>query len=70
MLINSKKVKELLKSKGVRCSGDVLGAINEELKKICLKTSDNVLAKKVKTAKAEHVPKVAPLLSPSSQIES
>ena len=69
MLINSKKVKGLLKTKGVRSSTDALNAINEELKKICLKTTDNVLSKKVKTAKPEHVPKVDILLSSSSPLE-
>ena len=58
MLINSSKVKEFLKNKGIRCSGDLYIALNEEVKKICLKTSDNAVAKQMKTAKATHVPKV------------
>jgi len=68
MLINSKQVKELLKAKGVRSSGEVLNSIDQEVKKICLKTADNTLAKKVKTAKGEYVPKVDALLSSSSLI--
>jgi len=62
MLIKSKKVKELLKSKGVRSSAEALIAIDEELKKICLKTTDNVLSKKIKTARPEHVPNVESII--------
>lgn len=69
MLIKSKKVKELLKDRGVRSSEKALIAIDEELKKICLKTTDNVLAKKVKTARPEHVPKIESMIG-STDLEN
>ena len=69
MLINSKKVKDFLKNKGLRSSADALFAINEELEKICLKTVSNTLAQKIKTIKASQVPKIDPLLSSSSPIK-
>lgn len=65
MLINSSQVKNFFKSKGVRSSAEVLNRIDEEVKKICLKTTDNTLAKKLKTAKGKDVPKLDPLLSSS-----
>ena len=58
MLINAKKIRELLNSNDIKCSRDLYVAINKEVKKICLKTRDNTVAKQKKTAKASHVPKV------------
>ena len=67
MLIVSKKVKELLKQQGLRCSDEGLKAIDEELKKICLKAGDNVLADGLKTLRPAHVPKLDIFLDDSKK---
>ena len=69
MLIISKKVKQFLKTKGVRLSEGTLQAIDQEVKKLCLKTADNVLADKLKTARPLHVPKIDPLLEDDADWE-
>lgn len=55
-LVVTKKVKDLFKEKGLKTSQEAVDAINQELKKFCLKAADKVIADKLKTVKAHHVP--------------
>ena len=57
-LIIVKKTKDLFKTRGLKTSDEAIKALNAEVEKICQKAADNVLANKLKTVKAPHVPKV------------
>ena len=65
-LVVTKKIKDLFKERGIKTSQSAIEAINREVKKLCLKSADNVLADQLKIAKANHVPKIDALLDSSS----
>ena len=62
-LVVTKKVKDLFKTKGLKTSQEAVDAINKEVEKLCLKAADKVLADKLKTVKAPHVPRLDVALS-------
>lgn len=57
-LIIVKNTKTIMKSRGLKSSDEVIKALDAAFKKIVQKTADNTLAKKMKIAKASHVPKI------------
>ena len=57
-LIVTKKVKDLFKSKGLKTSQEAVDAINQQLEKLCLIAADKVIADKLKTVKASHIPQM------------
>ena len=65
-LVVTKNIKDLFKQKGIKTSQFAVDAINKEVKKLCLKAADNVLADKLKIVKADHVPELDALLDSSS----
>ena len=62
-LVVTKKVKDLFKEKGLKTSQEAVDAVNQQLKNLCLSAADKVLADKLKTVKASHVPKLDSVLS-------
>ena len=58
MLVVVKNLKNFLKQKKLRCSDKAIKSIEEELKKICLKASDNAVADGLKTVRPAHIPKL------------
>lgn len=64
-LIVAKNIRNLFKKKGLKTSEPAISALNKEVKKLCLKTADNVLANKAKVIKQDHVPELDPLLDSS-----
>ena len=61
-LVVTKKVKDLFKEKGLKTSQEAVDAVNQQLKNLCLSAADKVLADKLKTVKASHVPKLDSVL--------
>ena len=57
-LVIVKKTKDLFKTRGLKTSDEAIKAINAEVERICQKAADNVIANKLKTVKAPHVPTV------------
>ena len=55
-LVIVKKTKDLFKERGLKTSSEAIEALNKEFEKICHKAADNVVADKLKTVKATHVP--------------
>ena len=55
-LVIVKKTKDLFKERGLKTSAEAIDALSKEFEKICHKAADNVLADKLKTVKAAHVP--------------
>lgn len=54
-LVVSSKVKAFFKEKGLKTSPEAIKALDEEVKKLCLKAGDKVLADKLKTVKRSHI---------------
>lgn len=54
-LINLSKVRAFFKERGLKTSPEALLALDEEVKKLCLKAGDKVLADKLKIVKRPHV---------------
>jgi len=71
-LVIAKKIKDIFKEKGLRTSDEAVAAVNKELEKVCMRicnqTADQVVADKLKTVKASHVPNLDALLSSSTNI--
>ena len=71
-LIVAKKIKDIFKEKGLRTSDEAIDAVNRELEKVCMRlcaqAADQVVADKLKTVKATHVPKLDALLDSSNNI--
>jgi len=67
-LITVKKTKGLFKARGLKTSAEAIKALSEEVEKMCQKAADNVLASKLKTVKAVHIPKMS-LHSNSSNLD-
>ena len=61
-LVVTKKVKDLFKEKGLKTSQEAVDAVNQQLKNLCLSAADKVLADKLKTVKAAHIPKLDSVL--------
>ena len=57
-LIIFKKTKDLFKARGLKTSDEAVKVLEAEFEKMCQKTADTVLANKLKTVKAVHVPKI------------
>lgn len=55
-LVIVKKTKDLFKERGLKTSSEAIDALSKEFEKICQKAADNVIADKLKTVKAVHVP--------------
>ena len=66
-LVVTKNIKSLFKESGIKTSQLAIDALNEEIKKLCLKAVDNVVADKLKIVKANHVPQIDALLDSSSK---
>lgn len=64
-LIITKKTKDLFKERGLQTSAEAIDALNVEFAKLCQATADNVVANKLKTVKATHVPSLDATLSNS-----
>ena len=62
-LIVTKKVKDLFKAKGLKTSQEAVDAINQQLEKLCLSAADKVIADKLKTVKAAHIPQLDSVLN-------
>ena len=54
-LINLSKVKAFFKERGLKTSPEALVALDEEVKKFCLKAGDKVLADKLKIVRRSHI---------------
>ena len=65
-LVVTKNIKRVFKSKGIKTSPEAIEAIDREVSKLCLKAADNVEANRQKIVRSGHIPKLDPLLSPSS----
>ncbi len=65
-LVIVKKTKDLFKEKGLKTSSEAIDALNVQFKKLCQKAADNVIADKLKTVKANHVPNIEAHLSSDS----
>ncbi|MGI9549046.1 MAG: histone-like protein [Bdellovibrionales bacterium] len=69
-LLVTKKIKDIFKEKGLRTSDEAISTLNRELEKVCMKVcaqaAERVVADKLKTVKASHVPNLDALLNPPS----
>ena len=55
-LVIVKKTKDLFKDRGLKTSAEAIDALNKQFEKLCQKAADNVIADKLKTVKAAHIP--------------
>ena len=55
-LVIVKKTKDLFKARGLKTSAEAIDALNKQFEKLCQKAADNVIADKLKTVKASHIP--------------
>lgn len=62
-LVIVKKTKDLFKERGLKTSSEAVEALSAQFEKLCHKTADNVIADKLKTVKAAHVPNLDSHLS-------
>ena len=65
-LIIVKKTKDLFKERGLKTSAEAMEALNKQFEKLCHKAADHVVANKLKTVKASHVPNLDALVSSDS----
>ncbi len=69
-LVVTKKIKDIFKAKGLRTSDEAIVAVNQELEKVCMKlcaqAAERVVADKLKTVKATHIPKLDAFLDSSN----
>lgn len=65
-LIIVKKTKDLFKERGLKTSAEAMEALNKQFEKLCHKAADNVVADKLKTVKANHVPSLDAQLNSDS----
>ena len=64
-LIIVKKTKDLFKERGLKTSAEAMEALNKQFENLCHKAADKVVADKLKTVKASHVPNLDNLGSDS-----
>lgn len=64
-LVIVKKTKDLFKERGLKTSSEAIETLNKEFAKLCQAAADNVIADKLKTVKAAHVPNLDAKLSNS-----
>ena len=57
-LVIVKKTKDLFKERGLKTSSEAIEELSKQFEKLCQKAADNVVADKLKTVKATHVPKI------------
>ena len=62
-LVIVKKTKDLFKERGLKTSSEAIDALNVQFEKLCQKAADNVIADKLKTVKANHIPNLDSNLS-------
>ena len=65
-LIIVKKTKDLFKERGLKTSAEAMEALNKQFEQLCHKAADNVVADRLKTVKANHVPNLSVLGSSDS----
>ena len=65
-LVIVKKTKDLFKERGLKTSSEAVEELSRQFEKLCQKAADNVVADKLKTVKANHVPKLDHILSSDS----